>query len=211
MSDRDALLRLICENPEDDTVRLVFADWLQENGDEPRAEFIRLQCQAARLPVVSSARQHKQNRINHLLRAHEREWSQGLPIPPGCRWGETFVRGFITDLTVIETQEAWVLGGCFNASPITALRVNCSRLDWEVLFAGEYLNRLSEITVESASVELHAPALCKLRPWPRLKCLVIAGTVTEDRQYVRINSTTTDALLQVYGYRLRLPPRGDRS
>ncbi len=33
----------IIANPEDDAPRLVYADWLDENGDEPRAELIRLQ------------------------------------------------------------------------------------------------------------------------------------------------------------------------
>ncbi len=38
------LLDAVCRNPADDTPRLVYADWLQENGFEPRAEFIRVQC-----------------------------------------------------------------------------------------------------------------------------------------------------------------------
>lgn len=36
-----SFIACICEQPEDDTSRLVFADWLQENGDPDRAEFIR--------------------------------------------------------------------------------------------------------------------------------------------------------------------------
>ncbi|MBY0460810.1 MAG: TIGR02996 domain-containing protein [Gemmataceae bacterium] len=50
MNEREALLRAVCENPDDDTPRLVFADWLQENGDEhdqARAEFIRAQVRSA--------------------------------------------------------------------------------------------------------------------------------------------------------------------
>src|SRR5262245_10028348 len=47
MNEREALLRAVCENPDDDTPRLVFADWLQENGEEDRAEFIRLQIRLA--------------------------------------------------------------------------------------------------------------------------------------------------------------------
>ena len=47
--ERDAFLSRIAEEPDDDTVRLVFADWLEEQGDEPRARFIRLQVEAARL------------------------------------------------------------------------------------------------------------------------------------------------------------------
>jgi uncharacterized protein (TIGR02996 family) len=33
MNDREALLRAVCENPDDDTPRLVFADWLEEHGE----------------------------------------------------------------------------------------------------------------------------------------------------------------------------------
>jgi uncharacterized protein (TIGR02996 family) len=41
MNDRDALLAAILADPADDTVRLAFADWCEENGDHERAEFIR--------------------------------------------------------------------------------------------------------------------------------------------------------------------------
>jgi uncharacterized protein (TIGR02996 family) len=44
-----ALLAEAKERPEDDTPRLVLADWLEEQGD-PRGTFVRLQTQAARLP-----------------------------------------------------------------------------------------------------------------------------------------------------------------
>lgn len=50
MSERDAFIRSICEQPADDVARLVFADWLDEHGDEAqraRAEFIRVQCESA--------------------------------------------------------------------------------------------------------------------------------------------------------------------
>lgn len=42
-SDGDLLLRGILDNPDDDTVRKVYADWLEENGEVRRAEHIRLQ------------------------------------------------------------------------------------------------------------------------------------------------------------------------
>ena len=34
----------IIEDPESDEARLIFADWLEEQGDFNRAEFIRVQC-----------------------------------------------------------------------------------------------------------------------------------------------------------------------
>lgn len=51
--DADALLDAIFDAPDDDTPRLVYADWLQEHGQENYAEFIRLQCAAARCRVWS--------------------------------------------------------------------------------------------------------------------------------------------------------------
>jgi len=49
MSDRAALLAEICANPDDDTARLVFADWLDENGEGKRAAYIRAAVQLNRL------------------------------------------------------------------------------------------------------------------------------------------------------------------
>jgi uncharacterized protein (TIGR02996 family) len=43
MSQGNELLRAILMNPKCDTTRLVYADWLEENGDPERAEFIRVQ------------------------------------------------------------------------------------------------------------------------------------------------------------------------
>jgi uncharacterized protein (TIGR02996 family) len=43
----EPFLAAINANLDDNTPRLVFADWLQENGDEDRAEFIRIQCELA--------------------------------------------------------------------------------------------------------------------------------------------------------------------
>ncbi|MEO2091899.1 MAG: TIGR02996 domain-containing protein [Gemmataceae bacterium] len=59
MSDRQALLKAILAAPDDDLPRLVFADWLEENGtsdaDAARAEFIRLGCLSkAKLKITSA-------------------------------------------------------------------------------------------------------------------------------------------------------------
>ena len=57
MSDEAALLKAIIAHPDEDTPRLVYADWLDENkpdkvpspaaGPSARAEFIRTQCRLA--------------------------------------------------------------------------------------------------------------------------------------------------------------------
>jgi uncharacterized protein (TIGR02996 family) len=45
--DEGAFIRMIREHPDDDGPRLVFADWLEEQGDADRAEFIRVQVELA--------------------------------------------------------------------------------------------------------------------------------------------------------------------
>lgn len=52
MTDADALLASILDRPDDDLPRLVFADWLDEQGNESdaaRAAFIRVGCEIAEL------------------------------------------------------------------------------------------------------------------------------------------------------------------
>ena len=49
-TDRAALYRSILERPEDDVVRRVFADYLRENGEESRADFIEVQLELADEP-----------------------------------------------------------------------------------------------------------------------------------------------------------------
>jgi uncharacterized protein (TIGR02996 family) len=48
MSDHDAFRAAICATPEDDALRLVYADFLEENGDPDYAAFIRAQIDLAR-------------------------------------------------------------------------------------------------------------------------------------------------------------------
>jgi uncharacterized protein (TIGR02996 family) len=50
VTDRDALLRAILADPCDEYLRLVFADWLDENGEGNRAALIRVQIELKRAP-----------------------------------------------------------------------------------------------------------------------------------------------------------------
>src|SRR5437016_242826 len=45
VSKHEAFLQAIIAAPADDAPRLIYADWLEENGDPTRAEFIRLRIQ----------------------------------------------------------------------------------------------------------------------------------------------------------------------
>jgi uncharacterized protein (TIGR02996 family) len=93
MSLDEAFLGDICEHPEDDAPRLVYADWLEDNGDLKRAEFIRVQCELARLDERSPAAAVLQGRAAILLHRHEGRWSEPLRRL-GVEWW-VFRRGFV--------------------------------------------------------------------------------------------------------------------
>jgi uncharacterized protein (TIGR02996 family) len=62
--DQDAFFRAILDDPEDDTLRLAQADWLEEHGHDARAAWIRASCDLA--PV-----RHNDPNFGELVR---REW-----------------------------------------------------------------------------------------------------------------------------------------
>jgi uncharacterized protein (TIGR02996 family) len=79
MSDEQALLAAIWEHPHEDTPRLVYADWLQEHGQPERAEFIRVQCELARLEEDALQRAHLEQRETALWKKRAKTWKAGLP------------------------------------------------------------------------------------------------------------------------------------
>jgi len=51
LTDLDAILRAVVADPADDTPRLVYAEVCDDAGEHERAEFIREQCELARMPA----------------------------------------------------------------------------------------------------------------------------------------------------------------
>jgi uncharacterized protein (TIGR02996 family) len=49
VTEHDALLAAVCAEPDEDTPRLAYADFLEENGEPDRAAFVRAQVELARL------------------------------------------------------------------------------------------------------------------------------------------------------------------
>jgi uncharacterized protein (TIGR02996 family) len=86
-----AFLNAIKEQPEDDTPRLILADWLEEHGD-PRGELLRLQVNLAHAFPGSQAGRARFKREQELRRLHERDWLGPLAQMAG---GWTCQRGLI--------------------------------------------------------------------------------------------------------------------
>jgi uncharacterized protein (TIGR02996 family) len=67
-------VRAICDEPDDDALRLVYADWLEDHGQAERAELIRVQCAlAADDPPPDRAGLERRER--ELLRDFGAEWA----------------------------------------------------------------------------------------------------------------------------------------
>jgi uncharacterized protein (TIGR02996 family) len=119
MNDRDALQRAILAFPDEDTPRLAFADWLQENGDSERAEFIRAQIEFAQAELFSPPARAAAERAESLLRTHGRAWGEHLQ---GDAEAFAFARGFIGHVTIEAARAQRVLPGIFQTDPVQALR-----------------------------------------------------------------------------------------
>jgi uncharacterized protein (TIGR02996 family) len=112
MSDPQAILAAILALPDEDTPRLAYADWLDEHGaaaDRDRAEFIRLQIEAAR--GISDARRRKvvETRCAELERTHRDQWL--APVGAACanpRVAPEFRRGFVGHIVGPIDDPRWV-------------------------------------------------------------------------------------------------------
>src|SRR5262249_61133102 len=111
MTTEDAFILDILEYPDDDTPRLVFADWLDDQGQGDRGELIRLQCSLARLARDDESAGPLKRRVEELLRARWDEWVRPLArlvgtseswlasgFHPEALW--KFQRGFVYMLDV---------------------------------------------------------------------------------------------------------------
>src|SRR5437762_9382326 len=127
MADDDAFLRAIIDNPDDDLPRLVYADWLDEHGDAARAEFIRVQCELARVSSLDAAtRRRLENRAAELLSAHRGEWLGPLKELVDCRHQmrlPLFERGFVATVGMPAAVFLTHAERVFEVAPVVGVRL----------------------------------------------------------------------------------------
>ena len=159
MNERDALMRTICENPDDDTPRLVFADWLQENGDEERAEFIRVQIELCGLPD-GKTKQKRQVREKELLDAHIDEWGapfRQFEVQGSFRqfvFGVRFHRGFVWEISINDEESRFVDNAAklFQLTPIERLNLLHKSQHGDLARCPEML-RVKELLLDRQALE----------------------------------------------------------
>jgi uncharacterized protein (TIGR02996 family) len=114
-ADETALLSAILAAPDDDVPRLVYADYLEDRGDGPRAAFVRLQCEhARRLANSEPVTDDLIDTIRRLrpLVAIADDWL----VPAGGHM--TFHRGFVQAVRAAGPQAAAVALALLRCAPL---------------------------------------------------------------------------------------------
>jgi uncharacterized protein (TIGR02996 family) len=140
IDEQRALWAAIRANPADETPRLVYADWLQEHGDEARAEFIRVQCELGKLPYDRRKQRKRRAELeakeSALLAAHKRHWVEELRAAveapergAGFDWTARlqFGRGFLAALYLNLSSAARLVGSGHEPEPIHYFEIGHGR------------------------------------------------------------------------------------
>lgn len=96
MTHDEAFILAIRESPDDDAPRLIYADWLEENGQADRAEFIRVQCRLAQTAKSSPKHTLLLAHTEDLLRANWEQWVGPLREIVGP-WRDRYGEGWLAE------------------------------------------------------------------------------------------------------------------
>jgi uncharacterized protein (TIGR02996 family) len=192
------LLQDIIENPADDVPRLIYADWLEENGAEERADFIR---QAIAFPHASFVRLTDGNPFQLLgLEEGEPQPIFDLAKSAACHswmWANTDFgcviedlgrhldyreeRGFVEGIRCLCADWLVCARDVLAGHPVQTAQIRGNLRDETSLFVDLLRdNRMARLHTLDLSLvthfreeRWHAALLQAWRPWPGLKSLIL--------------------------------------
>lgn len=160
------LLDEVLSDPDADDARLIYADWLEER-DDPRGEFIRVQCELARADPLSERYCDLSERNAALLAEHRDGWIDELQQDVSKA---KFHRGFIDTITVRARQFVKVADDLFRNTPVHWLRLTYMSGAGEQLAELPALQQIRSLDLSSLSIKyedllafLSSPHLSQLR------------------------------------------------
>jgi len=170
MSDENALLAAIWEHPHEDTPRLMYADWLDEHeqaspgpagragsslgagSGSARAEFIRAQCERARLDEWDDA-----DRIDALTKREAVLWKPNVkawkaPLPKALQ-NAPFRRGFVypRPLGLGGAKFVKLKPDALDAAPQWTATLRNFNRQFDNVFTSPLLLRVNELAIESGT------------------------------------------------------------
>ncbi len=181
--DEAALIRVICDQPGEDTPRLAYADWLEEHSaaesDRDRAEFIRVQVAEAAKGGYHPNGRSWTRREHELSKRHRLTWEAELPtytgvfVSTGNEYVGSYERGFPYRVYAKSVRSFLKAAPrLFTRSPVTAIRfsVITPRTAGELArspFLGrvrhlDQLNGITDAALEALAASPHLGNLTKL-------------------------------------------------
>lgn len=172
MTDDAAFLAAIIADPEDDSPRLIYADYLDENGECDRAEFIRVQVEVARMKPCRAAKKKlppDENCVYCALRQRDQElrgcdsfpsWAPRVIVANVVT--SVYTRGFIEVV-----QSAWLQWGQHGNTITAAAPIRGVTLaTWP---SDEWVVRTCEDIPNRQRGQLYGPLEALRFRWPTVK------------------------------------------
>jgi uncharacterized protein (TIGR02996 family) len=185
MTPDEAFIESIRETPDDDAPRLIYADWLDDHGQQERAEFIRVQCELARMDEKGPGRGRLKGREGKLLHQNGHKWR--VQMIPAVEH-QVFRRGFVDDASLNTTVFLDQAGSLYEQAPLLqGVRLAAHEPDIPSLAESPHLRRLKRLDL-SANY-LSAGAISALASSPHL-----AGLTTLDLSGNRLGDAGARAL-----------------
>lgn len=139
--DVDSFIAEIIANPRDDALRLIFADFLEEQGD-PRAEMIRLQFQLREISPFDPQRPKLRKRELKLMREHG-----GFGSAPGVVKVLDTHGGFVDSIEVTVARFLKLQEEIFKAAPIRELHLKAKSKKFDQVRQADVLKQLAKINL----------------------------------------------------------------
>jgi uncharacterized protein (TIGR02996 family) len=165
MTDHEALLRAICHSPDDDTPRLIYADFLDESGEAARAEFVRAQVELARTPDWEP--------FAVLCRTRKLEWSEAgepfratlPPLGPELEWHPQAFRRGLGWRVKVGNLRTWceIAPRLYESAPVGEVDVKLAAIrdEWRAFAAGDWVKHFRVIHLQGTSPVEAIRALCE--------------------------------------------------
>jgi uncharacterized protein (TIGR02996 family) len=214
-----AFLAEIAASFDDDMPRLIFADWLEEQGD-PWAELIRVQCALARLFPAIPQRKALEARERELIRANSAEWLQ--PLRDDGFMNLYFRRGLmnvtldadrflavgeklferspmVSGVALTNVAAPVRLSRCRHLRYVQSLKLSLNLPGQRALrvVASEHLSQLAELSLCSIGIHIEdLPGLTNAPAAHSLQSLNLSSNSFADQDYEPISRETAPANLR---------------
>ncbi|MCA9062363.1 MAG: TIGR02996 domain-containing protein [Planctomycetaceae bacterium] len=160
----------ILHSPGDLAPRLVFADWLEEQGD-PRGEFIRIQCELSEPSDDLSRRDELDHRQEQLRRQFEHEWTRDVR---GLVNGWTFHCGFVESVEATADQLMKHGDRLRQLTPIRYLTIQSAASTTRRIMELQLIQQLEILRIERSRLSVRDVDAIRIRGLPQAHTLALS-------------------------------------